>query len=387
MPADSLKLKPSMPHRVQHGHPWVYDSEVEAKLPAKYDGELVSLIGPNGRFLGTGIYNGNSRILWRRIARKTEDAGPDLDRIIDERIRAAISRRRPESCRRLVWSEADSLPGLIVDQYEDVLVVQTLTLGMDRRIDIIAAALGKALSPSAVIFRNDAPSREFEGLERKVWTLDGREFEPRWFRIDGFDYHLDLLHGHKTGFYLDQREQHSGVARFAKGRTVLDAFCNQGAFALHAARAGTKSVIAIDVSTEAIAQARANATRAGLAIDFQEANVFDWFTEHRDERFGLIVLDPPSFARNKAAMQNALRGYKELNLRALRMLEPGGILATYSCSQHCTRPVFMDVLSEAACDSGRTVRVLEQTGQPADHPVLLNMPESEYLKGAILQAE
>ena len=377
-----LQLLPGQPHRVLRGHPWVYSTEL-AEMPAnQWDGHALALRDPKGRPLGVGLYNSRSKIAWRRFSREE----CPCDRVFLERtLRAACERRAPEACRRLVWSEADNLPGLVVDQYEDVLVVQVLTKGMDDHLPIIADILKEGLSPAEIVFRNDAPVREFEGLARTVSTLTGKDLAPRWYRIGGIDYHLDLQRGHKTGFYLDQRLQHPLVGGLAAGRRVLDCFCNQGAFALHCARNGASEVTAVDSSAEALAGARQNAARAGLAASFVEANVFDYFTEKRAEKFGLIILDPPSFARNKASLEGALRGYKELNLRALRMLEPGGLLATYSCSQHCDRPTFMRMLADAAADVGRPVQVVCETGQPQDHPVLINMPESEYLKGAILR--
>jgi 23S rRNA (cytosine1962-C5)-methyltransferase len=247
----------------------------------------------------------------------------------------------------------------------------------------------EATGAKEVIFRNDANIRKLEGLPAEVHTRSGRAWEPRWVRIDGFDYWLDLQGGQKTGFYLDQRQQHAVVARYAAGRRVLDAFCNQGSFALHCARAGAASVLGLDSAFDAVGQAKKNAERNGLPADFQGVNVFDWFTAQRDAApaWDLIVLDPPPFAKSKSALEGALRGYKELNLRAMKALAPGGILATYTCSHHMQDAQLREVLAESASDAKRRVHVLEFCHQPPDHPILVTMPESEYLRGYILRVE
>ncbi len=379
-----LKLKPTTHARVLRGHPWVYAGEVQKLLPASYDGQAVELRDSRGRSLGSGLYNSKSQLVWRRFSR---EARPFDAAYVRGAIQRAAARRASEPFRRLVWSEADHLPGLVVDQFEDVLVVQALALGVDRALPLISDILDELFRPAEIVYRNDAPTRKHEGLEAEARTRSGRPLEPRWFKIEGFEYHVDLVGGQKTGFYLDQRAQHRRVASFAKGRRVLDCFTNQGAFALHCARAGAAGVTAVDISEDCIGASRRNAERNGLSVDFVAANVFDWFGEHREDTFDLIVLDPPSFARNRQAVPAALRGYKELHLRALRMLTPGGILATYSCSHHVDHQTFLGTLADAAGDARREVRLLEETGQPSDHPILITMPESQYLKGLIVQAE
>lgn len=383
MSLPALKLKPGKGPRALLGHPWAYASDVKELLPHDADGQPVELKDSRGRSLGAGLYNGQSQIVWRRFSRDVEP----LDRgFIDAAISAAIARRSDDRFRRVVWSEADNLPGLVVDQFGDVLVVQLLTLGMDQRSAEIEAVLSERLSPREIIFRNDAPTRQHEGLELEVRSRSGERLQGEWFEIDGVEYFLDLFAGQKTGFFLDQREEHARIAALAKGRRVLDAFCNQGAFGLRCAQAGAASVLAIDISPECAQATKLNAGKNQLAVEVEQANMFDWFTEHREAQFDLIVLDPPSFARNKKSLGGALRGYKELNLRALRLLSPGGILATYSCSQNVGLDKFLEVAQQAASDARRDVRLVEITGQPADHPALLNMPESHYLKGLILEA-
>jgi 23S rRNA (cytosine1962-C5)-methyltransferase len=370
--------------RALRGHPWAFEGEIAAMLPKEADGEGVALRDSRGHFLGSGLYNSASQIVWRRYSRGEHALTGEL---LGELIAKSVARRAAEDVRRLVWSEADDLPGLVADQYGDIVVIQTLTLGMDKRADEIAAVLKKLAGACEVLFRNDAPGRKYEGLANVVRTQSGKPLEARWQAIDGVEYFIDLAGGQKTGFYLDQRAQHGRVAQFAAGRRVLDGFCNQGSFGLQCAKSGAKSVLGIDSSALAIEQAKANAERNKLAAEFTAANLFDYFTASRNEKFDLIVLDPPSFARNKASVPGALRGYKELNLRAMRMLSAKGILATYSCSKSVSREMYNEVLTEAAIDAGRRVRVIEHTGQPTDHPAILGIPETEYLKGAILEVE
>lgn len=385
-----LKLKPNATARVREGHPWVFGNECVELPPSELDGEVAECRDPKGRFLGTGICNSRSQIVWRRLSRERVTLDPAYLRGALER---AIARRNAASpgelYRRLVWSESDELPGVVVDQFGDALVLQIQTLAMEKRSGIIADLLAELTGAAEIIFRNDAHIRKLEGLPAEVRTRSGKSWEPRWATIDGFDYWLDLQGGQKTGFYLDQRSQHPAVAKYAKGRRVLDAFCNQGPFALHCARAGAAKVLGLDSADEAIAQAKMNAQRNNVSADFTVANVFDWFTAQRDTdaAWDLVILDPPPFAKSKSALESALRGYKELNLRAMKALTPGGILATYTCSHHMHDTELRQVLAEAANDAKRRVTVLEWCHQPVDHPVLATMPESEYLRGYILRVE
>jgi 23S rRNA (cytosine1962-C5)-methyltransferase len=388
----SLKLKPNVKARVLNGHPWIFANEVESLAPAEYDGEVIECRDRMGRFIGTGIYNSKSQICWRRLSRERVSLDEGFLR---KAIRTALARRETfgvssgasSAIRRLIWSESDNLPGVVADQFGDTLVVQLQTIAMEKRRDLIGRLLTEALGVAEIVFRHDAPIRRLEGLPIEVFTFSGRPWEARWLEIDGFEYWTDLLGGQKTGFYLDQREQHARVARYAAGRRVLDAFCNQGPFALHAARVGAKSVRGIDSAEDAIAQAKRNAEKNGVTAEFQVANVFDYFTATRDESWDMIILDPPPFAKSKSALEGALRGYKEINLRAMQRLTPGGILATYTCSHHMQDAELRAVLADAAADAKRHVQVLEFAHQPADHPVLVTMPESEYLRGYILRVE
>lgn len=384
----SLKLRPNAKPRVLAGHPWVFANEVETLLPAEHDGAVVECRDRAGRFLGTGIYNSKSQIVWRRLSR--ERVALDEAYISGALERALARRNADERCRRLVWSESDDLPGVVVDQFEDTLVVQIQTLAMEQRAALLGEALARALKPAEIIYRNDAPIRRLEGLPLEVHTASGKSWEPRWMKIGGFEYWLDLQSGQKTGFYLDQREQHPRVAKYCAGRRVLDAFCNQGSFALHAARAGAAKVLGLDSAEGAVAAARQNAERNAVKAEFGVANVFDWFNapaRASELQWDVIVLDPPPFAKSKSALEGALRGYKEINLRAMQRLAPGGVLATYSCSHHMHDAELRAVLAEAAADAKRRVQVLEFCHQPSDHPVLVTMPESEYLRGYIVRVE
>ena len=397
-----LKLKPNARARALEGHPWVFANEVLELLPQEHDGEVVECRDRAGRLMGTGIYNSRSQIVWRRLGRGRVILDADYLRGALER---AVARRAPgrvfppldPGCHRLVWSESDELPGIVADKFGDAVVVQIQTLAMEKRSALIGDLLAEIVRPAEILFRNDAPIRRLEGLPLETHSRSGGPWEPRWVPIDGFDYWLDLLGGQKTGFYLDQRAQHSAVAGVVRRMAaaggkprVLDAFCNQGPFALHAARAGAGEVLGLDSAEDAIAAARRNAERNSAAARFQAANVFDWLNDpaRADEKpWDVIILDPPPFAKSRSALEGALRGYKEINLRALQLLAPHGVLATYSCSHHMGDAELRGVLAGAAADAKRRLSVLEWGRQPPDHPVLVTMPESEYLRGYILLAD
>ncbi|MEZ5413577.1 MAG: class I SAM-dependent rRNA methyltransferase [Opitutaceae bacterium] len=384
---NSLKLKPNAKGRVLAGHPWVFANEVEVLLPSDFDGKVVECRDRTGRFLGTGLYNSRSQIVWRRLSRDRVELD---EAYLRGALTRALARRGAGKFQRLVWSESDELPGVVADQFGDTVVLQIQTLAMDAVADQLARLLVELAGVKEVIFRNDSNLRRLEGLAQEVRTLSGEAWEPRWATIDGFDYWLELQHGQKTGFYLDQREQHSVLEKYCAGKRVLDTFCNQGSFALHAARAGATEVLGLDSAADAIEQARRNAERNSVTASFEVVNVFDWFNakdRQGEALWDVIVLDPPPFAKSKKAMDGALRGYKELNLRAMQRLAPGGMLATYTCSHHMQDAELRGVVAAAAADAKRRVQVVEFCHQPADHPVLVTMPESEYLRGYILRVE
>ena len=387
MPPARLHLNKGVRHRILTGHPWVFASEVERVEGPAEDGGTVEIVSTKGEFLGSAIYNGRSQI----VARRYSTARAPLDSaLISVRLDAALAFRGEipsGEARRLVWSESDQLPGLIVDRYDDVLVLQTLTLAMSRQQQAIAELLLKKTGARVILARNDAPVRQLEGLPLERTVLHGEYAAPTRVRIAGIDYELDLWSGQKTGFYLDQAENYSAVAAHAKGRRVLDCFTNQGAFALTARKAGAVSCRAIDQSGEALRHAAETAAAAHLEVEWVQANVFDLLREYerKHETFDLIVLDPPSFTKTKGNKTSALRGYHELHLRALRLLTPGGILATFSCSHHVTAGDWIGLLEKAASETGFTLRLLRRLGQSSDHPVLVNVPETEYLFGYVLE--
>jgi 23S rRNA (cytosine1962-C5)-methyltransferase len=378
--------------RLRTGHPWIYKADV-ADVRAS-GGDAVVVRGPRGRALGLALYSDRSQIALRMLSRgpggRDVDAAPDaVDALIRARITSAIAFRASLSidatAYRLVHGEADLLPSLIVDRYGDHLVVQTLSQGMDRRTAAIVSALTDLLHPKGILARNDPRARTFEGLEQRVDLLAGDVPETVAITELGICYDVDLRKGQKTGLFLDQRENREAAARYARGR-LLDCFSYNGGFALVLGRTCDET-IAFDVSEDAVARVKANAARNGVTVDARVGNVFDELRglERLGERFDTIVLDPPAFAKNKAAITNARAGYKEINLRALRLLRPGGMLVTCSCSYHVNEAAFAEIIYEAAVDAHVDVTVVEKRMQGRDHPVLLGVPETYYLKCFILR--
>lgn len=375
--------------RILHGHDWVYSGEILKSWGQPQDGDIIPVKDGKDKLLGTAIYNSRSQIVARRFSRQRQELDADFfKRRITQAVRYRERRGIDLRAARLVWSESDGLPGVIVDRYGDCLVLQTLTLAMDQRRELIAATLREVLSPAAIIERNDAPIRTAEGLEMRVGLLHGAEPAPFTIRIAGLDFEIDLMRGQKTGFYLDQAASYAAVAEHAKGRRVLDCFANQGAFALACAKAGAASVTAVEISEDACAQIRRNAARNSLSIDVRAENVFDFLksadaaaTAAGSAPYDLIILDPPSFTKSKGKLDDALRGYKEIHLRALKLLAPEGLLATFCCSHHVTREIFTNVINDATVDAKKTLRQLAIYSQAPDHPIIPTLPETEYLKG------
>jgi 23S rRNA (cytosine1962-C5)-methyltransferase len=381
-----LIIKPRS--RILHGHDWVYASEVQKAFGQPTDGGIVSLKDGQDRMLGSAIYNSHSQIVARRFSRQRQELDLDfflrrLQQAIDYRARRGVDPRLA----RLVWSESDGLPGVIVDRYGDHIVLQTLTLAMDQRKALLTEALQKLLAPKSIIERNDAPIRKAEGLDLRTAVLAGEAPSTFDIHVNGLVFEVDLLHGQKTGFYLDQIPNYAEVAKYAAGRRVLDCFANQGAFALACAKAGASQVQAIEISAECVELVRRNAQRNQLAIEAYAANVFDLLKdlERQQARYDLVVLDPPSFTKSKGKLGDAMRGYKEIHLRALKLLNADGLLATFCCSHHVSREVFMEVINEAAVDAKKTLRQIAAFSQGADHPVITTLPETEYLKGWLFE--
>lgn len=367
--------------RIFHGHEWVYSSEVKKSFGDPQPGDVITLKDFNDRPLGTAIYNPHSQIVARRFSRRRQDLDAEF---FVRRCQQAIELRQrlgvDITLARLVWSESDGLPGLIVDRYGAHLVVQTLTLAMRQRIDLIVAALQELVAPESIILRNDSPVLKAEGIEQEIVMLHGANPGAFTVSANGLQFEIDLFDGQKTGLYLDQLQSHAEVARFAEGKRVLDCFTNQGGFALACAKAGAAKVTAVDISEGACAAARRNTEINGLAVDIVVHNVFD-FLKHATPDYDLIILDPPSFTRNKKTLADAMRGYKEIHLRSLKVLEKGGMLSTFCCSHHASRELFQANLVEASVDAKKSLRLIASHGQRADHPVVLSIPETEYLKG------
>jgi len=386
-------LKRGESDRVRAGHPWIYEGAIDRLTREVADGEVVQVKDHKNRFLGIGFHNSRSRIRVRMLSRRRRPIDREFFR---ERIAAALQVRRrhlPEaSSFRVVNAESDFLSGLIVDQYQDILVLQISSLGMEQRKADIVAVLLELLQPRAIVERGDAAARRFEGLEEAQGLLHGELSEPVPIQLNGLSFEVDPQSGHKTGAYLDQQVNYrlvgEMIARHEQAR-VLDCFTFQGGFALHAARAGAASVTAIDQSEDALAVARRNAERNQLAerCEFASANAFDWLKSRtgkdRDpnDLFDCVILDPPSFTRNRRSVPDALRGYKEIHVRAMKLLKPGGLLATFCCSHHVDADLFHSVILDASFDTRTTLRRVASFAQSPDHPIIPAIAETEYLKG------
>ena len=375
--------------RVEYGHPWIFRSDISRTEGDITPGDIIDVYSSKNKFLGRGFYNPQSQITIRMLTYEHEEINYDF---LYQRINDAWNYRKQvadvNSC-RAVFAESDFLPALVVDKFSDILVVQTLALGMDRFKREIVDILDDIIKPRGIYERNDVPVRQLEGLEMQKGFLKGPFDTLVEMTENGVKFLVDVENGQKTGFFLDQKENRAAIAPFVKGVKVLDCFTHTGSFALHAGLFGADSVLGIDISEHAVKCATKNAEINGLdtVVKFQAANTFDILREFYDkgETFDTIVLDPPAFTKTKNAVQGAIRGYKEINLRAMKIIKRGGYLITCSCSQHVDSELFMDILYDAAADSRRKVRVAEYRSQAKDHPVLLASPETEYLKCAILQ--
>ena len=376
--------------RIFHGHEWVYASEIKKSFGNPAPGDVISLKDFKDRPLGSAIYNPASQIVARRFSRRKQPLDKAFfTRRIERALihRQGLSQINPELC-RIVWSESDGLPGVVIDRYGEYLVLQTLTLGMNQRVDMISAAMSELFSPKGIILRNDSPMRAAEGLGPETRLICGELPSKKILDVNGISFTIVLMGGQKTGLYLDQLSNYRRVAEYARERRVLDCFTNQGGFALHCAAAGASTVIGVDSSSPAIESAKINAEKSGLnSVQWVEANVFDDLKtrEANNEQFDIIILDPPSFTRNKRSLKDARRGYKEIHLRALKMLNPGGLLMTFTCSHHVSRKVFIEMVRDAAVDSKRTLRQKQTFAQRADHPINPSIPETEYLHGFVFE--
>jgi 23S rRNA (cytosine1962-C5)-methyltransferase len=388
----TVLLRPGEADRVIAGHPWIYSGSIIRLTAPADDGALVQVKDHRQRFLGVGLFNSKSKINVRMLAPEKVE----IDRaFFVNRIRAALEIRKrhlPKATSfRVVNAESDFLSGLIVDKYSDVLVVQISSLGMDQRKNLIIEALQEVFSPRAIVERSEASFRKFEGLAEANGILAGALEGPVPIELNGLQFDVDISGGHKTGLYLDQQRNYQLVAELINRGQVLDCFSFMGGFALHCARAGAAQVHALDQSADANAAAQQHAQNNGLAdkCTFETVNVFDFLKAQTAVRphekvvpkFDGIILDPPSFTRTRSAIPDAMRGYKEIHLRALKLLRAGGTLATFCCSHHVDAVMFEAVILEAAYDARRILRRVAIYSQSPDHPVLPSVPETEYLKG------
>jgi 23S rRNA (cytosine1962-C5)-methyltransferase len=384
---NEIRVNRKAADRVASGHPWIFASDIEDRDGAQ-PGEAVKVVDPRRRPLGSAHYSSTSQIAVRMLSTQVEAIGREF---YLRRLQAAEQHRQHvvqgSDAYRVVHGEGDLLPALIVDRYADYLVVQTLDQGMDAAQADILSCLEEIFHPRGIVARNDAAVRQKEGLPLTTRVVSGNVPETVEVHMSGLTLGADLLRGQKTGIFLDQRENYVAAAQYARGGKALDCFTSTGGFALHLA-AKCESVEGVDSSAHAIATARVNAYANHIDnAEFQEADVFELLAGYASARrqYSLVVLDPPAFAKSRRALEGAASGYREINLRALRLLGPGGLLVTCSCSHHVSEAAFLELIAEAALDAKRTVRVLERRTQAQDHPILLTVPETHYLKCLILE--
>lgn len=386
-----VHLKKNEDRRIKAGHPWVFSNEIGRIEGTSEPGAACELCDVTGSFVGIGYHNPHSLIAVRVLSRQRDNI--DSLEFFEQRIAAALAHRRaiyPHlETFRLVYGESDFLPGLVVDKYGDYLSLQLLSAGMDRRRGLILEALQRLLAPKGVIARNDVSVRGLEGLPEGVECVAGEVPQFVTIQENGLSFEVDLWQGQKTGGFLDQKENHLLLQGIAAGQDVLDCFCYSGSWACHAGFFGARSVLGVDISERAVALAARNAALNGLSdrVSFEECDAFDRLRSLKLEgrSFGVVVLDPPAFVKNRKNIAEATKGYITINRRALELLQPGGYLVTCSCSYHMGRESFREMLTTASRQARREVRLVTSRTQAPDHPVLLSFPESEYLKCLVLQ--
>lgn len=397
----TIEITKKAENSVLQGHPWVYDGELEKISGKLTDGGLVDVLSQKGRYLGTGFYNSNSKIKIRLISTNANDKFDEA--FFERRIRYAWDYRKTVmgddlDCCRIIFGESDTFPGLTVDKFHDILVTQTLSLGIEQRKDIIFPLIVKVLNEDGqnikgIYERNDVSIRKLEGMEENkgfysLPDMPSPDSTSTVITENGIKYHVDFENGQKTGFFLDQKYNRLAVSRLVKGRKVLDCFTHTGSFALNAVKGGAAHVNAVDISEDAVSMARNNAVLNGFEdrMEFTAANVFDLLPEiPQSAGYDFIILDPPAFTKSRATVDSAMRGYKEINLRAMKLLPRGGYLATCSCSHFMKDDLFRSMLKSAAFDAHVSLRQIEARQQAPDHPILWNVPETDYLKFYIFQ--
>lgn len=401
-----VKVSKKAEHAIIKGHPWVYFNEITEAQPFE-NGELVDVVSQKGSYLGTGFANENSKIRVRLISRNANDKFDEA--FFERRLRHAIDYRKTvmgddfSNC-RLIFGEADSFPGLTVDRFGDILVAQVLSLGIEKRKKMLFELLAKIFAQDnqpirAIYERNDVAIRELEGMEqyKGFFPLEGYpipDSTETTITENGITYAVDFENGQKTGFFLDQKYNRLAVAKLSRGKRVLDCFTHTGSFGLNAAKGGAEYVLSVDISESAVEMAQKNAKANGLdgTVEYLAANVFDLLPKlsegemiNRYGKFDFIILDPPAFTKSRQTVESAMRGYKEINLRAMRLLPRGGYLATCSCSHFMTEQLFVKMLHQAAADAGVSLRQIEARQQSPDHPILWNVEETNYLKFYLFQ--
>lgn len=380
-------LRKTRETRVHSGHPWVFLSDIDHVEGGFEPGDVVEVMSSKGGFLGRAFYNPKSQIALRMLTTKDEIVDADF---FHRRVERAWAYRKqfadPMSC-RAVFAESDFLPALVVDKFADVLVMQTLCLGIEKWKRELVEILNDVIHPAGIYERNDVPVRRLEGMEQMTGLLSGQVPDRVDMVENGIHFLVDVKNGQKTGFFLDQKENRAAIAPLVQGGDVLDCFCHNGSFSLHAAKYGARSVLGVDISEEALEVARENARINGLNVDFEAHNCFDHLRALTGEKrqFDVVILDPPAFTKTRSALEGALRGYKEINLRGMKLVREGGFLVSCSCSQHVSPEKFMEVINQAARDSRTKLRLVEFRTQGHDHPILPASPETQYLKCAILQ--
>lgn len=387
---NQVVLKAGKDKRLRAGHLWVYQGEIGIIGIGVKSGDMVEILDNRGRFLGIGYYNQASQIAVRLLTNSRTIINEDFfRRRIEQAILYRARVRANASSYRLIFGEGDLLPGLVVDKFEDYLVVQFLTMGMEVNRDLIISLLIELCRPKGIVERSDLSVRHLENLPERSGCIYGECPDSVMIRDNGLNFRVDLLEGQKTGYFLDQSANRGALAGYTAGRRVLDCFCHVGTFAIHAAAYGANSVLGVDISEEAVNMAVENATlnKLDTVCVFKTANAFDFLRDQvgKKAEYDLIILDPPAFTKSKQALEGAVRGYKEINLRALKLLPPGGILVTCSCSHHMSNDLFWDVVNSAAGDNKKRLRLLERRTQGQDHPVLVGVPETEYLKCLIFE--
>jgi 23S rRNA (cytosine1962-C5)-methyltransferase len=384
--ASTVRVNRKAAMRVQSGHPWIFSSDILDRGGA-HPGDAVRVVDPAGKNLGTAHYSSTSQITLRLLSTRIEPIDRNFLRLRIEQAEAyRKSVVRDSDAYRLIHAEGDLLPGLIIDRYGEHFVLQLLDQGMDKLAPDIVATLQDLFAPAGIIARNDVATRSKENLPVETKILAGQVPERVTVQMSGLHWYADLLEGQKTGVFLDQRENYPAIARYARGR-ALDCFTATGGFALHLARV-CESVDAADSSVPTLDMAKANAQANGIGnIEFHAADVLDLLPNLVSARrqYDIVVVDPPAFAKSRSGLESAARGYKEINLRALRLLQPGGILVSCSCSHHMTEAQLLGIIAAAALDTGKQLRVLERRTQSLDHPILLTVPETHYLKCLVFQ--